>query len=162
MRTGAHFTGRGHLEMGHQDLLNLTGGGTVGFEFQADRVDDMPVLLSHGQWQVDGWFFQILGGQLMIRTTGGDVLGPQVQPGKWYLLRWDYDGRKANLFLDGKLYTSVQELPMSACHRPLHIGQYDQPGPSYAFHGSIRTLTIHGWVQKPGSAVHVHEPESQR
>ncbi len=146
-----HFTGRGHLELAHDDLFNLSGGGTVSFEFQADRLDDMPVLLSHGQWQVDGWFFQILGGQLMIRTTGGDVLGPQVQRGKWYSLRWEFDGLKADLFIDGKLYTSVEELPMSACRRMLRVGQYDQPGPSYAFHGSIRNLRIRGWVPRSGS-----------
>lgn len=152
-RPGARFAGHGHLEMAHDELLNFAGGGTVSFEFQADRLEGMPVLLSHGQWTLDGWFFQILGRRLILRTTGGDAIGPEIEPGKWYSVRWEYDGLKSNLSVNKETLSTGQELRISPCDRMLHVGQYDLPGSNYAFYGSIRNLKITGWTQKSDSVI---------
>jgi hypothetical protein len=149
----ATFTGAGYLETPHDELMSLETGGSLAFEFRADRLDGMPVLLSHGEWQRDGWFVRILDRRLMIRTTGGDVIGPEVQPGRWYSVRWEYDGARSNFYLDGKNLAPDQTLVVSPCRRMLRIGQYERVEPSYAFHGGIRHLVIRGWMQRSAAAV---------
>jgi hypothetical protein len=150
----AHFTGQGYLEMSHSELLNFASGGTVSFAFRAEQLDGMPVLLSHGQWQLDGWFFQILGRRLILRTTDGDLGGPEIHPGRWYSVRWDNDGSKSTLAVDGRPTAPARALRIAPCQRALRVGQYDRPASSYAFQGTIRDVAIGGWAQKSDLVVH--------
>ena len=150
----ARFTGEGHLELPHDEALNLEQGGAIRLEFRADRTDGMPVLLSHGQYQADGWFLQILGRRLILRTTSADLDGPEIVPGRWYALRAEFDGTRASLLVDGKAIAADREMRVTPCKRPLRIGQYDVPGASYAFRGAIRNLKVTSWVQRSDAAVH--------
>ena len=136
------------LELPHTELLNFASGGTVSFAFRAEQLDGMPVLLSHGQWQLDGWFFQILGRRLILRTTDGDLGGPEIHPGRWYSVRWDNDGSKSTLAVDGRPTAPARALRIAPCQRALRVGQYDRPASSYAFQGTIRDVAIGGWAQK--------------
>ena len=120
---------------------------TLDFEFKADSVGEMPVLLSHGAWQVDGWFVQILGGALIVRTPQGDAQGPSIAPGRWYAVRFMYDGMDLHLAVDGRWVdrpaNPVRSVP---ARRPLVIGQYDQKQSPYAFRGTIRNVRLYSDV----------------
>ncbi len=143
---GATFNG-GYMEIPHEPSMDMGAGMTLDFEFKANTVSDMPVLLSHGAWQADGWFVQILGGALIVRTPQGDAQGPSIAPGRWYAVRFMYDGMRLHLAVDGRWVDQpanpVRSVP---AHRPLVIGQYDQKQPSYAFRGTIRNVRLYSDV----------------
>jgi len=139
---GARFAG-GFLAIPDRASLDMRNGLTVEFEFRADDVGAMPVLISHGLWQADGWFVQILGGRLLIRTPAGDAEGPPVTPGRWYRVRWQFDGLRQTLSVDGKtIPQAVQELRDVPARRDLVIGQYESVQPEFAFKGVLRNLRI--------------------
>ncbi len=139
---GATFAG-GHLTLPHRGSLNMRNGLTVEFEFRADDVSKMPVLLCHGVWQVDGWFVQILGGRLIIRTPSGDANGPAIEPGRWYQVRWTFDGARQRLLVDGQeIPQATAELTDVPAARNLVIGQYESVQPDFAFRGTLRNVRI--------------------
>jgi len=102
----------------------------------------MPVLLSHGAWQIDGWFVQILGGRLVIRTPQADATGPVVQTGKWHKVRWELSGQEHRLLVNGEEVQPFAPLRMTPTERTLRIGQYEQVEPRYRFHGTLRNIRI--------------------
>lgn len=143
---GATFKG-GYLVFPDNDGMKLDRATTVAFEFKADSVDGMPVLLCHGSWQVDGWFAQILGGQLIVRTTAGDAQGPPIEPGKWYSVRFIFDGEALYMGVNGNWgeVTPVRKPPVPA-KRGLVIAQYEHQEPQYAFKGILRNVRIYDGV----------------
>jgi hypothetical protein len=140
---GAVFTD-GFIRVPNQpEAMGLGRGMTLDFTFRADRVDGMPVLLSHGAWMVDGWFVQILNGALIVRTPGGDAEGPAIEPGKWYTVRFVFDGTFLHLAVNGEwVYQGTAVVRPVPAERDLIIGQYDTQETSYAFHGAIREVGI--------------------
>ena len=120
---GARFDG-GHLELPHDDRFNVGASFRLSFEFKADQVDGMPVLLGHGLWQVEGWFAQILEGRLIIRTPTADAQGPAIEPGRWYAVTWEVIDGKHRLLVDGQEVMSSRRAPPrpslpSAADRPI-------------------------------------------
>lgn len=143
---GAAFSG-GYIEIPHEPWMDMGTGMTLDFEFKADTVSDMPVLLSHGAWQIDGWFVQILGGALIVRTPQADAQGPRIEPGRWYAVRFVYDGMRLHLGIDGKwVDRPVNPVRSIPAQRPLVIGQYDQKQPNFAFQGVIRNVRLYNDV----------------
>ena len=137
----------GYIELPHQDLMNMGNAMTLSFEFKADDIKGMPVLICHGAWQVDGWFVQILNGSLVIRTPHGDAVGPWITPDVWYKISMSYDGSmftlKANDQWIAQGSSEVVDVPST---RKLIIGQYDARSPEFAFHGTIRNIKIYNDV----------------
>lgn len=140
--SGTHFAG-GWMQLEATPAARLGWGTRVSFEFKADSVEGMPVLLSCGYWQADGWFAQIYGGKLVIRTTAGDAVGPVVEPGVWYAVEWDYNGDTQTVVANGKSLAQPTRLygPIPS-KRPLRIGQYDSLEPQFSFRGTLRNVRI--------------------
>jgi hypothetical protein len=140
--SGAHFAG-GWIQLEATPATRLEWGTRVSFEFKVDSLEEMPVLLSCGYWQADGWFAQIYGGRLVIRTTAGDAVGPVVETGVWYRVEWDYNGDTQTMRIDGNPLPQPTGLygPISS-KRSLRIGQYDVPEAKFAFRGTLRNLRI--------------------
>jgi len=140
---GARFD-QGHLVTENRpDAMDLNHGFTLNFTFRAERVDAMPVLLCHGAWQIDGWFVQILGGQLIVRTPGGDAQGPAIESGKWYACRFVFDGVRLRLAINGDWVfrgdSAVGNVPAA---RPLILGNYTDASQQYQFHGLLRDVAL--------------------
>jgi hypothetical protein len=149
---GATFKG-GYIEIPHQPWMDLGTGMTLDFEFKADATGDMPVLLSHGQWQADGWFVQILGDSLIIRTPDGDVHGPRIDAGRWYAVRFVFDAARLHLAVDGKWVDEPQSVVRNVpAGRSLVIGQYSQKQPPFAFRGTIRNVRLYADVLPEAAA----------
>jgi hypothetical protein len=143
---GAVLNG-GHITFDHAEQFNATAHFRLAFEFKADRVDGMPVLLSHGLWQVDGWFAQILGGRLVIRTAASDAQGPAIEPGRWYAVAWEVNDGQHRLLVDGQLVSPSAELKPAVAQRPLRLGQYELIQPEFAFRGTLRRVKIESGVR---------------
>jgi hypothetical protein len=134
----------GYIVMPMQPAMDFGDCMTLKFEFKTDDVQNMPVLLSHGQYLLDGWFVQILGGRLMVRARNSDALGPMVEPGKWYAVKLIYDGVGFQLFIDGKQVDyNPGPVTASPAYRDLTIGQYELKESSFQFHGNIRNIEIY-------------------
>jgi hypothetical protein len=138
---GAAFKG-GYLDLPHQPWMNLEADSALSFEFRMDEAGDMPVPLCHGAWQIDGWFVQILGGRLVIRTPQADANGPAVQTGKWYKVRWELSGHEHRLLVNGEEVQPFAPLRMTPTERTLRVGQYEQIEPRYRFRGTLRNIRI--------------------
>ena len=138
---GAVFKG-GYLDLPHQPWMDLEGDSALSFEFQLEEAGEMPVLLSHGAWQMDGWFVQILAGRLVIRTPQADATGPVVQTGKWYKVRWELSGQAHRLLVNGEEVQPFTPIQMKPAERTLRIGQYEQVEPRYSFRGKLRNIRI--------------------
>jgi alpha-galactosidase len=141
-REGALFDD-GYLTFPHTPELDLDHGITLCFEFRIDAPAEMPVLLCHGQWNGDGWFVQILGGQLVVRMPDGDARGPRIEPGKFYEVKFVFDGIQARLAINGH-WLEQEALVIRPVSQPrdLIIGNYSQPGSSFQFKGAIRNLAV--------------------
>jgi hypothetical protein len=140
---GARFE-QGHIVAENRpEAMDLNHGFTLDFTFRAERVDAMPVLLCHGCWQIDGWFVQILGGQLIVRTPGGDAQGPVIEVGKWYACRFVFDGAHLRLAVNSEWVfqgnTTVRNSPAA---RPLVLGNYTDASQHYQFHGLLRNVAL--------------------
>jgi hypothetical protein len=141
-KDGARFAA-GHLILPHSDSMQLVPGTALSLTFRVESIDQMPVLASHGAWEQDGWFVQILSGALILRTPGGDVTGPPVTTGEWHTLQVaHHDGRFYATYDGEPLPQGTSEVPLEPCERDLIIGQYQAPAPQYQFRGTIRDLWI--------------------
>lgn len=131
------------LRLPHRAEWNLGGGMTIELRFRADDTASMPVLLSHGAWQVDGWFVQVLGGRLLLRTPQGDATGPAVEPGVWYTVRFVYDGMGFRVWCNGAEVPQTEQCIIDVpCARDLIVGQYEAQQPMYQFRGALRDLRL--------------------
>ncbi|MHB0999189.1 MAG: laminin G domain-containing protein [Armatimonadota bacterium] len=141
--SGAVLQG-GYMLLPHKDSMNMGNSMTLSFEFKADDIQGMPVILSHGAWQQDGWFVQILNGSFIIRTPKGDASGPYIQPGVWYKVFFGYDGAIFLLKVNDQWYdqgaAQIVDVP---ANRQLIIGQYPAPSPQFIFRGTIRNIKIY-------------------
>ena len=140
---GARFDDGRLVAENRPEAMDLNHAFTLDFSFRADRVDGMPVLLCHGAWQIDGWFVQILGGQLIVRTPGGDAQGPAIEEGKWYACRFVFDGARLRLTINGEWVfqgnITVRNVPAP---RPLILGNYCDASQQYQYHGLLRNVAL--------------------
>jgi hypothetical protein len=144
---GARFN-EGRIEIPHKDELNLNRGLTLTFEFKAESIDQMPVLVCHGFWNVDGWFAQIYQNRLKVSTPQGEIFGPLIEPGKWYSVRFVFDGAQLRLQVNGewaKLQEPILITPIST-PRFLILGNYQTNAPEFAFRGFLRNIKIYNDV----------------
>ncbi len=143
---GGVFKG-GYITIPHNSYMNMGKSISISFEFKADSTQGMPVILSHGLWLTDGWFAQILGGTLIIKTPAADIAGPPIYPGTWYKALFIYDGDTIALKVNDIWYQSgmndVKDIPAK---RNLIIGQYEALTPDFAFYGEIKNIKIYNDV----------------
>ena len=129
----------------YKNEFDLRGRLSVECRLYLKNVEQMPVIISCGQWRDKGWFLQKLGGSWRWHLGGIDCDGGMVPAGQWVHLVGTYDGKKARLFQNGKQVASVPCHPnKTAWKGPLFIGQYGAgPGPQYQVKGKIATVKIY-------------------
>jgi len=143
---GAQFK-NGTIAFPHQPWMDLGAGMTLDFEFKLDHTGEMPVLICHGVWQGDGWFVQVLGNALIVRTPTGDAKGPTIEAGKWYKVRFAFDGIRVHLAIDGKWLDQVPQVIRPVSNpRNLVLGNYDMNSSSYIFGGTLRNVKLYNDV----------------
>ncbi|MBN1900368.1 hypothetical protein JW926_03470 [Candidatus Sumerlaeota bacterium] len=144
---GARFQ-EGRIEIPHKDEMNLDHGFTLSFDFKAESTDQMPVLICHGFWNVDGWFAQIYQKRLKISAPRGEIFGPVIEPDQWYSVRFIFDGTQLRLQVNGEWMNPqnpVMITPVSA-PRALILGGYELNAPEFAFRGFLRNIEMYNDV----------------
>ncbi|MBI2303057.1 MAG: laminin G domain-containing protein [Armatimonadetes bacterium] len=115
-------------------------GDTLSVEtsFNLRSVEGMPVLLNQGMWPLEGWMVQVLGKRLRLHVGGAGSLdcGPEIETGRWYKLKFTYDGATARAWLDGEpIGERGMGVPMAPSIRPLRVGCYELDQAAYVAHG---------------------------
>lgn len=136
--------GGGHIRVPHEAWMNFTGPRTINVRFRQTQATPMPVILSHGVYQNDGWYLQVLGGRLVFMTPDAQVAGPLVLPGETYDVTIEYDGYLLRLVVNGETHPP-RGLPFSPtpARRDLRIGTYESDEDTYRFIGQIEDLAFH-------------------
>ena len=141
----------GYMEIPHVAAMNLGSGMTLTYEFEIEQTSNEPIMLCHGIWHGDGWYAQVLGGGLMIKTPGYDVNGPKIEHGRWYKVQYVFDGEHNHLWVDGRpiALAPTEPLQVADTARPLVLGQYVSVDQRYCFKGRIRNVKIYPDVLMP-------------
>lgn len=143
----------GHVDLPHADWMNLTQALTVRFSFTMNAPAPMPVLVSHGVFNSDGWFVQIQGGRLSVRLPGAQVPGPVIKQGEPYEVIFVFDGKRAHLAVNGAwTHVDTLDLDKPTPNRPLRLGQYQGIGPDFQFKGVIRDLRMYPGIPEEVAA----------
>lgn len=142
----------GYLAFAHQPAFDI--GRQFSIECRVlleDGGGSMPVILSCGQWQGDGWFLQRIGQGFRFHLGGVDCDGGRGATGKWTHLIASFDGTHARLYQDGKMVAEVPAAPSrGAWNGPLLIGNYSaQPGPQYQVVGRVSEVRVYERAVKP-------------
>jgi len=134
--------GVGYIEVDNSKNLSLGRCKTISFEFKADSIEGMPVVLCNGRWRSDGWFFQILGDTLWFKAPVDDIGIRGIEAGKWYYVKMVFDGLNVRLCVNDKWVGPVVISPVGS-DRKLIIGQYDDKNETFNFKGCIRNIKIY-------------------
>ncbi|MCX6377377.1 MAG: LamG domain-containing protein [Armatimonadetes bacterium] len=128
-----HFTNGGYLAFPHRPEFNTDQEITVSLWVKLVSLGNMPVVLSHGQFDVDGYFVQVFGGRIRFYLHGvGLVDAGGIQPGKWYHIAGTYDGSEIAVYLNGeRVGRAYANGSITPCGRTLYIGRYEHSGPEY-------------------------------
>ncbi len=134
----------GHVTFAHRSEFDLRRAFSVELEVCFDEPGEMPVVVSCGRWNGEGWFLQYYGGRWRWHVGGVDCDGGRPPIGKWTRIIATFDGRRARVIQDGVEVASVRcpadRTPWSG---PLVIGQYTAGGgAAYQVHGRIRGLRL--------------------
>lgn len=134
--------GGGYIEVSNDKNLSLGRCKTISFEFKADSLEGMPVVLCNGRWRSDGWFFQIVAGALWFKAPVDDIGIDGIQTGKWYSVRMVFDGLNVRLCVNDKWAGPIVINPINS-DRNLTIGQYDDRAEEFDFKGKVRNVKIY-------------------
>ncbi len=106
---------------------------------------DMPVVLGHGLWSMDGYFLQIYNNGVRFNLEGvGTLDAGHIEPGKWYHIAATYDGIAMKVYVDGQEVGSQQASGMpKPSGRNLYIGRYEYPDDQYRTDCHIAAVRIY-------------------
>jgi len=139
------FSGGGHMIVPEDKNFDIKGPFSLDLWVKFDEAGRMPILVSCGLWNTNGWFLQNLGGRFRFHVGGVDCDGGAVVVGEWTRITGTFNGKLLRLYMNGKL---VAETPAPQTIKPwskeLLIGQYNGGATSdYQFKGSLKNVKIY-------------------
>lgn len=153
-------TGPGaYVQLPHDDAFNADADFSVEFAVKMRVQGTMPVFISHGSWNIDGFFIQYFGSHVRFCVAGvGTLDAGSIDIGKWTSVAVTYDGTELALYLDGRKSASQPAMgQMTVCRRPFYIGRYDIEASDFAVDGWIGGVTMYNYAISPEQAKAYHE-----
>ena len=135
----------GHFVYPHQKDFELDGEFAVELWFRAETLDHWPVLASCGEYAKNGWFVQIIGGQIRFSLGGTNLLdAAPVSVGQWHHLACTYDGRTMRIYLRPAAGRprGVQR-GFHPWTGPMYVAQYHYLTDDFQFHGLLDELKLY-------------------
>ena len=135
--------GGGYAEFASRPEFSASRGISVACWVRIDKPTKMPVVLSCGMWQKEGWFLQNFGGGWRWYVGGGSCDGGKSVPGTWTHLAATFDGTVSKLYQDGKEVGSAKGQGSGDWSGPFLVGQYSAPAESYQVMGQVAGVRMH-------------------
>lgn len=134
----------------HQPEFDLGKAFSVECWLWIEQESSMPVIISAGEFNRNGWFLQRFGGGWRWHVAPASCDGGRPAVGRWVHLAATYSDTQARLYQDGKLVAEATCDPDPApWSGPLVIGQYSTQADSYQVLGKITGVTIYRRVLRP-------------
>lgn len=136
----------GWIEFAGSDDLQLAGPLSFELWFRPSSLDGIPVILSYGHWDGDGYWLQYLGGSVRFYLARQQVLDAgSLRAGDWFHIAAIYDGREQTLYVNGAEVgrRAVARLGTKAWQGALRIGQYSDIANEFQARGLIDDVAIY-------------------
>jgi hypothetical protein len=135
----------GYMAIPADKNFDFKGAFSIDLWVKFDETGRMPLIVSCGQWNANGWFLQNLGGRYRFHVGGVDCDGGTVKAGQWTRVTGTSNGRMLRLYQDGK---QVAETFAPQLIKPwggeLLLGQYNGGiTPDYQLKGSVKDVKIY-------------------
>ncbi|MBO4548643.1 MAG: hypothetical protein J5758_05435, partial [Abditibacteriota bacterium] len=143
-RNGSLVFDGGYFTVPEDPCMDIKDVFGLSLSFRAGSAEGMPVLLSKGLFNDRGWFLQILGGSLIFRTSGGDLQGPYIEPGRQYDVRVEIYGSSGILYVNGEVFSSAHIAAVTPLPGPLTLGTYNVREPRFVFRGEMERIVFWG------------------
>ncbi len=126
-------------------------------------LEGMPVIVGHGIWRENGYFLQILGGQIRFSIAGVDDFDSQYRPplNEWVYICATYDGVRFHLYVNGEVITSKEALgQLRPSGAPLYLGRYEIWDKVYMFNGYLDEVRLYPFALSPEEVKAHYEREA--
>jgi hypothetical protein len=152
------LAGGNYLVFPHRPQFNLEHEVTIAMWVRLESPGVMPVLFCHGAWEQDGYFIQVLHGQVRFNLHGvGTLDAGSIAPGKWHHIAATYDGFEMAVYIDGVLAGKKQaDGQIAPCARNLYIGRYEVDAPEYAVDCRIAEVKLLSTALSPEEVKEEH------
>lgn len=160
--------------------LYLSGDNWVRFPFREDfnphfelsielwmkvlSIDGMPVLVGQGIWRENGYFLQILGGQIRFSIAGVGDFDSGYRPPleQWVHICATYDGTKFRLYVNAvEVASRESQGVIRPSTSPLYIGRYEIEDKVYNFNGYLDEVRLYPYALSPEEIRAHYETESR-
>lgn len=147
----------------HQSEFDLGKALSVECWLWIDRESPMPVIISAGAFNRNGWFLQRFGGGWRWHVAPDSCDGGRPAISRWLHLAATYSDTQARLYQDGKLVAETVCDPHPApWNGPLVIGQYSTQADNYQVLGKITGVAVYRRVLRPEEiARHFTDPPAK-
>lgn len=135
-------------QLPHLEAYNAREDIGIEFWVKLNSRGDMPVFVCHGAWSMDGFFVQLLAGQVRFYLAGVGTLDTGgIEVGRWTQIAATYEGSEMAVYINGK---RVGAMPahgeITPCWKPLYVGRYDQEGDAWTVNGYMAGLRIYPYA----------------
>lgn len=142
------------VELSHQAAFNPDSEITVQFWVKMRGPGVMPVFLSHGAWNQDGFFLQYYNSQVRFWLGGPGCLDAGgIEMGRWTAVTATYDGAEMALYVNGRKVGSqpATGLIISGAHS-LFVGRYEYESKEFEIDGWIGGVRLYSYAVSPEAA----------
>ncbi len=143
-------------------IFQLNNAITLSIWVKFNRIAQMPVIVSAGRWDGDGFFLQVFSGGVRFYIGNGNVLDTgRIQAGKWYNLVAVFDGHTMRVYINGKLSGERTDITPSASqwNGGMVVGQYTDRGDMYQVLGQIADLRLYDRALSSGEVADLYRRE---
>lgn len=141
-------TADSYVELPHKDAFNPDGEITIAFWVKLRSPGVMPVFVSHGAWDQDGFFVQQFAGRVRFQLAGiGTLDAGQIELNRWTSVAATYDGAEMAIYLDGRKVGSQPAVGIIRPNaRPLYVGRYEYLAKDFEVDGWIGRTRLYGYA----------------
>jgi hypothetical protein len=142
------------VELPHQAAFNPESEVSVQFWLKMHTPGVMPVFISHGAWNQDGFFLQYYNSQVRFWLGGvGCLDAGGIEMGRWTAVTATYDGAEMALYVNGREVGSqpASGLIISGAHS-LFVGRYEYESKEFEIDGWIGGVRLYPYAVSPEAA----------
>lgn len=137
-----------YVQLPHQNIYNTGGEITIQFLVKLRSFGNIPVFISHGSYDLDGYFVQYFNGRIRFHLAGmGDLDAGHLDLNRWTAVTATYDGAEMVLYVNGKKVGSKPAADtIRSAVRPLYVGRYELLSKEFEVDGWMAGMRLYGYA----------------